>query len=108
MKHLKRLLLSTMLIFASIAMYAQTEIKGTVVDEFGEPVMMATVLQKGTGNGTTTDLDGNFSLTVDEGAILVFSFVGYTTKEVPASKNMHVVLSEDSQLMEEVVVTGSA
>ena len=106
MKHLKRLLLSAMLIFAGIAMYAQTEIKGTVVDEFGEPVMMATVLQKGTGNGTTTDLDGNFSLTVDEGAILVFSFVGYTTKEVPASKNMHVVLSEDSQLMEEVVVTG--
>ncbi len=95
-----------MLFLASTLLYAQTEITGTVVDEFGEPVMMATVLQKGTGNGTTTDLEGNFTLNVEEGTILVFSFVGYSSKEVPAAKNMRVVLSEDSQLMEEVVVTG--
>ena len=106
MKHLERLLLSSMLFLASTLLYAQTEITGTVVDEFGEPVMMATVLQKGTGNGTTTDLEGNFTLNVEEGTILVFSFVGYSSKEVPAAKNMRVVLSEDSQLMEEVVVTG--
>ena len=95
-----------MLFLASTLLYAQTEITGTVVDEFGEPVMMATVLQKGTGNGTTTDLEGNFTLNVEEGTILVFSFVGYSSKEVPAAKNMRVVLTEDSQLMEEVVVTG--
>lgn len=106
MKHLERLLLSSMLFLASTLLYAQTEITGTVVDEFGEPVMMATVLQKGTGNGTTTDLEGNFTLNVEEGTILVFSFVGYSSKEVPAAKNMRVVLTEDSQLMEEVVVTG--
>ena len=57
---LKRFLLSTMLIFASTLLYAQTEITGTVVDETGEGVIGATVMEKGTSNGAITDLDGNF------------------------------------------------
>ena len=63
MEKLKRFLMSVMLIFAgAICMYAQTEITGTVVDELGESVIGATVKEKGTSNGTVTDLDGNFKL----------------------------------------------
>ena len=64
MKHLKRYLLSTLLIFACTLMYAQQEITGTVVDETGEGVIGATVKEKGTSNGTVTDLDGNFKLKI--------------------------------------------
>ena len=64
MKHLQRLLLSTMLILVSTIMYAQTEITGTVVDGTGEPIIGATVMEKGTSNGAITDLDGNFKLKV--------------------------------------------
>ncbi|MBQ7540192.1 MAG: carboxypeptidase-like regulatory domain-containing protein, partial [Bacteroidaceae bacterium] len=64
MKELKRFLLSTLLILASTIMYAQ-EITGTVIDETGEGVIGATVMEKGTSNGTVTDFDGNFKLKVD-------------------------------------------
>ena len=67
MKHLQRLLLSTMLILVSTIMYAQTEITGTVVDGTGEPIIGATVMEKGTSNGAITDLDGNFKLKVAAG-----------------------------------------
>ena len=73
MKQLKRYLLSLVLIFASTMMYAQTEITGTVVDATGEPIIGATVMEKGTSNGTITDFDGNFKLKVEAGKILVFS-----------------------------------
>ncbi len=106
MKHLKRLLLSTMLIFASIMMYAQTEITGTVVDEFGEGLYGTTVVEKGTSNGTVTDLDGNFTLKVSEGTTLVISFIGFDKLEVPAHQGMKVTLKENTSELAEVVVTG--
>ena len=77
MEQLKKLLLSfTLLLTGTIIMYAQSEISGTVIDPTGETVIGATVMEKGTSNGTITDFDGNFTIKVEEGAILVFSYIG--------------------------------
>lgn len=81
-------------------------IKGKVTDSNGNPIIGANIVEKGTANGTITDMDGKFSLDVKEGVIIDISFIGYKTLEVRASKNMNVVLLEDTELMEEVVVTG--
>ena len=106
MEQLKKMFLSFALLLMSTIMYAQTEISGTVVDATGESVIGATVKEKGTSNGTVTDFDGNFTLKVNEGAILVISYIGYQTQEVPAQQGMKVTLKEDSELLKEVVVTG--
>ena len=107
MEKLKRFLMSVMLIFAgTICMYAQTEITGTVVDELGEGVIGATVKEKGTSNGTVTDLDGNFKLKVAEGATLVVSYIGYDNVEVPATPGVKIQLKETASELAEVVVTG--
>ena len=87
-------------------MYAQQEITGTVVDEFGDGVIGATVKEKGTANGAATDFDGNFKIKVKEGTMLVISYIGYQPQEVPATNGMKVQLSTDDQLLQEVVVTG--
>lgn len=81
-------------------------INGTVTDQTGEPVIGASVLEKGTNNGIITNIDGKFSLTVKRGATLVISFVGYKTLEVKATPKMEITLTEDSELLEEVVVVG--
>ena len=83
-------------------------VTGVVSDNFG-PVAGATVIEKGnTGNGTVTDLDGKFSLKVQEGATIVVTFIGYTTQEFKAQAGvpLQVSLKEDSQALEEVVVVG--
>ena len=82
-------------------------IRGKVIDNTGEPVIGANVTVKGTTNGTITDIDGNFTLTNAKGT-LVISFIGYKTVEVPiAGKNtINVKLQEDSELLDEVVITG--
>ena len=64
MENLKRILLSLVLMVVSMATYAQQEVSGTVLDPDGEPIIGATVMVKGTNNGTVTDFDGNFSLKV--------------------------------------------
>ena len=94
------------LIFASTALYAQTEISGTVLDDFGEGVIGATVMEKGTSNGTVTDFEGNFKIKVKAGAVLAISYIGYQTLEVPAAMGMKVELVPDDKMLEEVVVTG--
>ena len=106
MEQLKKLFLSSLILLTSTIMYAQSEIKGTVLDDLGGTVIGATVLEKGTTNGTITDFDGNFSLKVDAGKTLVISYVGYKTIEVPAQNGMTVTLSEDAEMLEELVVTG--
>ena len=98
--------MSTLLIFASTIMYAQTEISGTVVDETGEPVIGATVKEKGSSNGAVTDLDGNFKLKVKAGTMLVVTYVGYSPLEMAAASGMKIQLKEDNQMLNEVVVTG--
>ena len=98
--------MSTLLILASTIMYAQTEITGTVIDETGEGVIGATVMEKGTSNGTVTDFDGNFKLNVAAGTMLVVTYIGYEPIEVAAADNMKVSLKVDAQQLNEVVVTG--
>jgi len=106
MKQAKRIFLSLMLMFAATMMYAQTEITGTVLDEFGEGVIGATVKEKGTSNGAVTDFEGNFRLKVAAGKTLVVSYIGYQTQEVSAAQGMKVTLVPDAQTLNEVVVTG--
>ncbi len=106
MNELKRFLLSFMLMLTCTLVYAQTEITGTVVDETGETVIGATVIEKGTTNGTVTDFDGVFTLKVNPGATLVFSYVGYLNVEMPAANGMVVTMKEDALALNEIVVTG--
>ena len=109
MERLRRFLLSMTLFLACTITYAQTEsgmISGTVVDDFGDGVIGATVMEKGTSNGTVTDFEGNFKLKVKAGATLVFSYVGFTTQELPAAQGMKVQMKDDAQTLNEVVVTG--
>ena len=108
MKKLK-FLMFVFVIGTSMTSWAQTTVTGTVSDEQNVPLPGATVLEKGTSNGTTTDFDGNFTIQVsDESAILAISFLGYATKEYPLNgqTNVSAVLQEDSSLLDEVVVVG--
>lgn len=106
MEKLRKLILSFFGLLVSTIMYAQTEISGTVIDATGESVIGATVKEKGTTNGTVTDFDGAFTIKVNEGAILVISYIGYQTQEMPAKQGMKVTMKDDSELLKEVVVTG--
>ena len=86
---------------------AQIKVSGTVLDETGESIIGASVLEKGTTNGVVTDIDGNFAFTTQsDNATLVISFVGYATQELKAAPNMKVTLTEDSEILEDVVVVG--
>ncbi len=106
MEKLKRFLLSFMLMLACTMLYAQTEITGTVLDETGETVIGASVVEKGTSNGTVTDFDGVFTLKVNAGATLVISYIGYEKQEVTASPGMTITLKDNAVELTEVVVTG--
>ena len=87
-----------------IALAQQKTITGTVIDTRHEPVIGASVLEKGTSNGTITNLDGEYSLKVSPGATLVFSYIGYKTQEirVSANTNINVTLAEDAEQLQEV------
>ena len=92
-----------------VVAYAQSiSVSGTVVDELGEPILGANIIQKGTTNGVLTDIDGNFSLKAPNGATLVVSYIGYETVEakVTGTKPMQIVLAEDVKALEDVVVIG--
>ena len=105
MKQTRRLILSFLSLLTCTIMYAQ-EIAGNVTDATGEPVIGATVMEKGASNGTVTDFDGNFKLKVAAGKTLVFSYIGYQTQELPAAHGMKVVMQDDAFSLNEVVVTG--
>ena len=107
MKHLKRLATIALALMVSTIMYAQkVEVSGTVVDQTGETIIGATIMEKGTTNGTITDFDGNFKLTTASGAKIVVTYIGFITEELPGSKGMKIILKEDAQSLQEVVVTG--
>ncbi len=99
------LLFALIMLNASAAL-AQVTATGTVKDSGGEPLIGASVIEKGTKNGTSTDIDGRFSLNVKQGATLVFSYIGYKTVEMKASADMNISLSEDTDMLDEVVVIG--
>lgn len=94
-------------LFLSVSAFAQSTITGQVKDATGEPVIGASVLINGTSNGTVTDLDGNFSVSVQPGATLTISYIGFQKQQVAAANGMVVTLQEDqAQQMNEVVVIG--
>lgn len=83
-------------------------IRGKVIDTNGDPVIGANIVEKGTTNGTTTDVEGNFSINAKSGSTLVITFIGYVREEVKANagRRMEIILQEDSETLEEVVVVG--
>ena len=95
-------------LFRSAGAYAQQiSVRGIVKDQMGEPVIGANVLVKGTSNGVITDLDGKFSLSAAKNDILIISFVGFMSQEIPVTgKDLMVTLKEDTGLLDEVVVLG--
>ena len=102
-----RTMMLSALLFAGMAVEARV-ISGTVKDATGETIISASVVVKGTSIGTVTDFDGNYSLDVpDDAKVLVFSYVGMQTQELNITGSvMNVTLSDNSEVLEEVVVTG--
>ncbi len=88
----------------------QSTVTGTVTDEQGTPLPGANVVVKGTTNGTQTDFDGNYTLEVEGGATLVFSYLGFVTSEVAVNGNstVNATMAEDAAALDEVIVTGYA
>ncbi len=111
---LKLMQITGLLLFACLVCSFTTEqqqsreVTGTVVDATGEAVIGASVMVKGTSSGTITDIDGNFSVNADSKAVLVISYIGYMTQEIPVANQKHikVTLKDDTQTLDEVVVVG--
>ncbi len=106
MKNLAILLF--LLLGTCTTLFAQNTIKGRVTDVMGEGIPGATVVEKGTDNGTVTNIDGYYTLSVSEGAVLSFSFIGFKTEEVTVSNQstIDMTMKEDVSELEEVVVIG--
>ena len=102
-----RFLILLLTFFVSMTAFAQKQqYSGVVVDGGGEPVIGASVIQKGTTSGAITDLDGKFTVSVEPGSTLVISYIGYKNYETKVSNNMRIVLEEDSKTLSDVVVIG--
>ncbi|MFC2335431.1 MAG: SusC/RagA family TonB-linked outer membrane protein, partial [Prevotella sp.] len=108
-RHSRRILLLLLSVLFSLTVSAQQQItvKGSVLSSDNEPVVGATVLQTGTGNGTVTDVNGEFTITVPAGSMLKISYIGFQTQDVKASSQpLHIVLKEEDKSLNEVVVMG--
>ena len=108
MRKIKHLLLTAMMAVFSIlpAWSEPVEITGVVIDDTGETVIGASVVEKGTSNGTVTDFDGNFTIKVEPGSILTITYLGYQAVEVAATQGMRVEMLQAANELNEVVVTG--
>ena len=107
--NLKNIRIWLIMLFVFLGMDAMAQnITGTVKDHLGEPVIGASVLEKGTGNGTITDFDGKFTLKVSGKHPIEISYVGYVTQtfNLKGKTSFNIVLQEDSEMMDEVVITG--
>ena len=101
-----RYLLLLLALMVSMASNAQG-ILGTVTDDAGEPIIGASIVEKGNPqNGTITNFDGQFNIKVSEGTPIIISYIGYTSQEVTAKDGMTIVLKEDAQTLQDVVVIG--
>ncbi|WP_018463157.1 SusC/RagA family TonB-linked outer membrane protein [Segatella paludivivens] len=103
-----RLLTLFLLTIMCLPTWAQElmNVSGRVVDDTQEPMIGVSVVEKGTTNGSVTDLDGVFKLRAHKGATLVISYIGYATQEVKAGQNLKIVIKEDSKILDDVVVVG--
>ena len=100
-------LLLVMFLLSSTLAFAQNKVTGTVTDKTGAPLPGVNVLEKGTTNGSITDANGKYSLNVGKGKTLMFSYIGFTTREVVVNQNViDIALQEDLQALDEVVVIG--
>ncbi|MEG1748614.1 MAG: TonB-dependent receptor [Tannerellaceae bacterium] len=103
---------ATLLVFLSLFPFLgfaqEVNVKGVVYDETGTPAMGVNILKKGTTVGTISDLDGKFELSAQKGDVLVFSYIGYVTQQIPynGQSRLEVNLAEDSEKLDEVVVVG--
>lgn len=96
-----------MFLLSSTLAFAQIRVTGRVTGKTGLPLPGVNVLEKGTANGTITDIDGNYSVEVEKGKTLMFSYIGFTTRQVVVeSDRIDIVLQEDLQALDEVVVIG--
>ncbi|WP_306571283.1 SusC/RagA family TonB-linked outer membrane protein [Segatella buccae] len=102
------LMTTVFFVFSVIGAHAQSVVTGSVKDGSGEPIIGATIMEKGTSNGGVTGLDGNFSIKVGDHATLVVSYVGYERQEVPVAgkSTVNIVLTESDRTIDEVVVVG--
>ena len=106
-KSIKRILLNAVFIaMSTVAAAQQVDVSGVVKDANGEPVIGATVTEEGTKNATVTDFDGKFRLKVTGGKKLTISYIGYKSETVAPGPSLNIVLQEDSQALDELVVTG--
>lgn len=104
---MKKIFTLLFLAVISLGLFAEKQVSGVVVDAKGEPVIGASIQAQGTTQGTISDYDGKFEMEVPESVkTLVVSFVGMETKEVAAGKNLRVVLAENTEVIQEVIVTG--
>ncbi len=106
MKKILGICLSFVMALFVLSASAQTQYKGKIVDEAGQPVIGATVIVKGTTSGTTSGIDGEFAIAVPAGAELQVSYIGYITENISDLAKTEIVLKEDKQQIEEVVVVG--
>lgn len=107
-KHLG-MLLTLAFIFIGQSLFAQSKrVTGVIRDDMGETIIGASVVEKGTSNGTITSVEGTFELNVSENAILLISYIGYAPQEIPVAgkTSLSILLKEDSEMLEEVVVVG--
>lgn len=102
-----RLITLLVALLCTVVTWAQDALfQGTVVDKSGEPIVGASVMEKGSSRGSVTDLDGKFSFKGQPGSTLVFSYIGFVTQEKKGSTDMRVTLLEDQKTISEVVVIG--
>lgn len=104
----KRIACVALVVAISIGLSAQTfNANGVIMDKaLNEPLIGVSVLEQGTQNGTISDMDGHFELSVAEGAKLVFSYIGFKEQTLSAAMNMKVMMGEDNEVLDEVIVTG--
>ena len=109
--HLNRKFWVTVAMVIALAFPALAQkitVRGTVIDEYGDPLIGATIMQKGTSNGTAADIDGNFEINVEPNATLVVSYVGYDPMDVPVNgrHEIQIEMKENAQMLAETVVIG--
>lgn len=103
-----RFLMMVIVSFYTSISIAQTLVKGNIKDVSGEPLIGVSIKEKGTSNGTVSDLDGNFAITTSKSNFLQVSYIGYISQEIKAEngKTLQIVLQENSEILEDVVVVG--
>lgn len=106
MKKIRLLILFVAILIGSAAFAQNTSYSGVVVDSQNEPIIGASVVQKGTSRGSITDLDGRFTVSVEPGSTLVISYVGFKPVEVTARPDLRIVMESTSKALDEVVVVG--